>query len=212
MLAADVLGSVPFFAPDVVRLAVAEGDPELAAAMTGAARTAAQRLGTSTAEAAALRCHGITHGDLDAFLSAVETVAGNPRPLVRAGAHEDAGRALATEGRVEDARRYLVAAIDTYEQLGAIRDVGRIASAARAVGIRRGQRGGRRRPAHGWDSLTVTERRVAELVAQGLSNPVIAERMFLSRRTVQTHVSHVLAKTGLTSRVELAAAMARQGS
>jgi DNA-binding CsgD family transcriptional regulator/tetratricopeptide (TPR) repeat protein len=211
LLAADVLGSVPFFAPDVVRLAVDEGDPELAEMMTAAARTAAQRLGTSTAEAAALRCHGITGGGLDAFVAAAEMVVDNPRPLVRAGAHEDAGRALAAAGRVEDARRHLVAAIDTYERLGAVRDVGRIASAARAAGIRRGQRGRRGRPTHGWESLTSTELRVAGLVASGLSNPVIAERMFLSRRTVQTHVSHILAKIGLSSRVELAAAMARQG-
>ena len=60
-------------------------------------------------------------------------------------------------------------------------------------------------------SLTTTERRVADLVASGLSNPVIAERMFLSRRTIQTHVSHILTKTGLSSRIELAAAMARRG-
>jgi DNA-binding NarL/FixJ family response regulator len=55
----------------------------------------------------------------------------------------------------------------------------------------------------------VTEWRVTDLVAAGLSNPDIAERMFPPRRTVQTHVSHVLAKTGFTSRVELAAAVAR---
>ena len=105
-----------------------------------------------------------------------------------------------------------MAAIDAYERIGAVRDVDRVSAAGRAVGIRRGQRGRRRRPTHGWESLTVTERRIADLVASGLSNPVIAERMFLSRRTVQTHVSHVLTKTGLTSRVELAAAIARRNS
>jgi DNA-binding CsgD family transcriptional regulator/tetratricopeptide (TPR) repeat protein len=206
----DVLGSVPFFAPDIVRLAVAEGDEELAAAMLNAARTAAERMGTSTAEAAALRCHGLIHHDLDAFVAAADAVVDNPRPLVRAGAHEAAGVALATAGRPEDARRHLTAAIEAYEQLGAVRDVDRIEATARRIGIRRGQRGRRSRPSHGWDSLTTTERRVADLVASGLSNPVIAERMFLSRRTIQTHVSHILTKTGLTSRIEIAATLARR--
>jgi DNA-binding CsgD family transcriptional regulator/tetratricopeptide (TPR) repeat protein len=211
LLEADVIGSVPFVAPEVVRLAVTEGDHDLAAAMTAAARTAAARLGTSTGEAAALRCHGLVHNDLHAFVAAADTVVDNPRPLVRAGAHEDAARALAAAGRVDDARRHLMAAIHADEQTGAVRDVDRVDAAARAAGIRRGWRGQRRRHTHGWESLTTTERRVADLVATGLSNPVIAERMYLSRRTVQTHVSHILTKTGLTSRVELAAAIASQG-
>ena len=128
---------------------------------------------------------------------------------MRVGAHEASGVALATAGRPADPRRHLTAAVDAYEQLGAVRDIDRIDAMARRIGMRRGQRGRRSRPRHGWDSLT-TERRVAHLVAAGLSNPVIAERMFLSRRTIQTHVSHILTKTGLTSRIEIAAAMARR--
>ena len=108
------------------------------------------------------------------------------------------------------AQERLLAAVATYEELGALRRVARTEAALRAAGVRRGQRGARRRPAAGWDSLTTTEWRVADHVAAGLSNPDIAERMFLSRRTVQTHVSHVLAKTGFTSRVELATALARR--
>jgi DNA-binding CsgD family transcriptional regulator len=55
-----------------------------------------------------------------------------------------------------------------------------------------------------WDSLTPAERRVAWLVAEGISNPEIARRLGISARTVQTHVSHALEKLGVTSRVELA--------
>ncbi len=135
LLDADVVGSVPFFGPDVVRLAVAEGDHELAAAMLNGAQNAAGRLQTATAEAAALRSSGFLDGSVDAFVSAAEIAVDSPRPLVRAGAHEDAGRALATAGRVDDARRHLVASIDAYEQLGAVRDVARVSAAGRAVGI-----------------------------------------------------------------------------
>jgi DNA-binding NarL/FixJ family response regulator len=113
---------------------------------------------------------------------------------------------------VDEAREHFAAAIEAYERLGAVRDVGRVSAVARAFGIRLGQRGRRRRPTYGWDSLTTTERRVADLVASGLSNPAIGERMFLSRRTVQSHVSHILTKTGLASRVALAAAVASRAS
>ncbi len=62
----------------------------------------------------------------------------------------------------------------------------------------------------GWAALTETERKVAALLTEGLSNPDIAARMFTSRRTVQYHVSNILAKLGLSSRVELATLVARR--
>jgi DNA-binding CsgD family transcriptional regulator len=73
----------------------------------------------------------------------------------------------------------------------------------------RGQRGrpsGQRgRPATGWDSLTPAELQVVALVAEGLTNPQIAQRLFVSRATVKTHLSHVFTRLGLASRAELAA-------
>jgi len=74
---------------------------------------------------------------------------------------------------------------------------------------RRG-RGKRKRPTHGWASLTPTERQVVELVAEGLTNPQIGERLFISRRTVQTHLAHVFAKLGVSTRAEVAAEAARR--
>ena len=76
------------------------------------------------------------------------------------------------------------------------------------MGLRAGGPQTRRRPRSGWASVTPTETTVVDLVGQGLTNPQIAHRLFLSPRTVQTHVSHVLQKTGLRSRVEIAAASA----
>ncbi|OBA81639.1 transcriptional regulator [Mycobacterium sp. 1164966.3] len=65
-------------------------------------------------------------------------------------------------------------------------------------------RGERKRPATGWASLTPTELDVARLVSEGLANKDIAERLFVSPRTVQAHLTHVYTKLGFTSRVQLA--------
>ena len=74
--------------------------------------------------------------------------------------------------------------------------------------VRRG-RGERKRPASGWASHTPTERDVVRLVSDGLGNKDIATRLFVSPRTVQTHLTHVYTKLGLTSRVQLAQEVAR---
>jgi DNA-binding CsgD family transcriptional regulator len=74
----------------------------------------------------------------------------------------------------------------------------------RPYGIRRGVRGPRPpRAASGWAALTPTEVKIAALVARGDSTSEIARGMFLSRRTVQTYISHILAKLGAKSRVEI---------
>jgi DNA-binding CsgD family transcriptional regulator len=64
-------------------------------------------------------------------------------------------------------------------------------------------RGERRRPASGWESLTPTELDVVRHATEGLGNRDIAARLFISPRTVQTHLTHVYAKLGLTSRIQL---------
>jgi DNA-binding CsgD family transcriptional regulator len=80
----------------------------------------------------------------------------------------------------------------------------------RPYGIRR-RHLGVRRPATGWDALTPTEAKIAALVGEGLSNPDIGKRLFLSRNTVQSHMRKVLAKLQARSRVEVAtAAVARR--
>jgi predicted ATPase/class 3 adenylate cyclase/DNA-binding CsgD family transcriptional regulator len=80
-----------------------------------------------------------------------------------------------------------------------------------AVAYARRGRGERKRPTSGWASLTPTERDVARLVADGLANNEIAARLFISRRTVQTHLTHVYAKLGINSRVQLAQEVAGRG-
>jgi DNA-binding CsgD family transcriptional regulator len=79
----------------------------------------------------------------------------------------------------------------------------------REAGVRRGRRGTRGRPQFGWDSLTPTEYSIAVLVVEGLSNPQIGGRLYISRRTVQTHLAHIFAKLDMSSRAQLAAEVTR---
>ena len=107
-------------------------------------------------------------------------------------------------GERDPARAAFTRAVDLYSSLGATRDVDRLQARFRAHGIRRAPRVKHRRARHGWDSLTPAETKIAALVAQGMTNPQIAARLFLSHRTVATHVSHILGKLDVRSRIDIA--------
>ncbi|MDT5081911.1 MAG: hypothetical protein QOJ80_6548 [Mycobacterium sp.] len=78
-----------------------------------------------------------------------------------------------------------------------------------AIAYARRGRGERKRPTSGWASLTPSERDVVRLLSDGLPNKEIAAKLFISPRTVQSHLTHVYAKLGLSSRVQLAQEAAR---
>jgi DNA-binding CsgD family transcriptional regulator len=82
-------------------------------------------------------------------------------------------------------------------------------STEEAIAYAQRGRGERKRPASGWESLTPTERDVVRHATEGLGNKDIGERLFISPRTVQTHLTHVYAKLGLTSRIQLVQEAAR---
>jgi predicted ATPase/class 3 adenylate cyclase/DNA-binding CsgD family transcriptional regulator len=113
-----------------------------------------------------------------------ESAATAARDAARAALGDDASDAAEAEGRALDWR-----------------DAAAYASRAR---------GERKRPSHGWASLTPTERRVVALVGEGLTNPQIAERLLMGRATVKTHIGHVFTKLGVRTRAELAAQVVRQ--
>ncbi|MDX3002619.1 LuxR C-terminal-related transcriptional regulator [Kribbella solani] len=73
-----------------------------------------------------------------------------------------------------------------------------------AVAYARRARGTRGRPSSGWPSLTPTEHQVADLAVEGLTNPQIADRLFMSRGTVKTHLAHIYTKLSVANRTELA--------
>ena len=118
----------------------------------------------------------------------------------------------AERGHEVDARDALNEAIGLYEELQARWDIRRAEGRLRAHGVKRGVRGPRsQRASSGWEALTPTEVKIAGLVARGDSTSDIARGMFLSRRTVQTYISHILAKLSAKSRIEIAREALRQG-
>ena len=79
-----------------------------------------------------------------------------------------------------------------------------------AAAYARRARGERKRPRHGWASLTPTEQQVVDLIADGLTNAQIATRLLMGRATVKTHLAHIFNKLGVTTRAQLAGEAARR--
>jgi len=162
--------------------------------------------------------------ETQAFLRLPDGLEGLARLAADGGNHQYAARLLgAAHGvrlcagqvrfRVYDADIELVynALRDTLgqEDFDALHTEGAALSTEEAIAYAQRGRGGRKRPSSGWGSLTPTELDVVRLVSEGLGNKDIAARLFVSHRTVQTHLTHVYAKVGLTSRVQLAQEAAR---
>jgi len=202
----------PTIGADLVRLSLAAGDIERAREVSAAVTEMASGNGVPWMTGAALRCRGLVENDVEILQAAADAYARGSRPLPLAIACEDAGAAFARRGQTDRARPPLDKAISIYERLDAARDLARAEAVLREAGIRRGRRGIRRRPQIGWDSLTPAERTVASLVAEGLSNPQIGRRLYISGRTVQTHLAHVFAKLDITARAQLAAEVSRHHS
>ena len=198
--------------PELVRVALLCGDRELARRAVAGLTSFAAANGVGSLDGVVLRCRGLLEGDTALLDAAVDAYAGSPRVVERAAAQEDAGAARLRRGELDRGRALVEQALEVYETRSMHRDVARAEAVLRSAGIRRGRRVARGRPAFGWASLTPTEETVARLVAEGLSNPQIGDRLYVSRRTVQTHVAHVFGKLGVTSRSQLAAEVTRQGS
>jgi DNA-binding CsgD family transcriptional regulator len=189
---------------DAVRLAVQTGDLDTAKALAGQAAALAAGSDIPHQQANALYCQGLLDHDADRLLQAAERYAEAGRTLFRAQALEAAaGEFVAIDDR-DRARAAFSQAVEVYTALGAGVDVARLQTQFRAHGIRRAPRTKHRRVDSGWDSLTPAEVKIAALVEQGLSNPEIAAQLFLSRRTVATHVSHILKKLDVNSRIDIA--------
>ena len=155
--------------------------------------------------AAAAHARGLLDHSRKDLAEAVALYEGGPRPLAYAAALEDLAVAIVDEGNRGDSDQeveVLGLALEVYSRVGAAWDAGRVRGRLRALGVRR-RLVAVQRPARGWAALTDSELTVARLVAQGLTNREVAERLFVSQHTVSGHLRHVFAKLDVTSRVEL---------
>ena len=132
-------------------------------------------------------------------------------PLPRALLELAYGSWLRRQRRPREARAPLRSAQETLEWIGASSWVERARSELRATGDRAAGRDGQQ-PGHPWqDALTAQELQIARLAAEGLTNREIADRLFMSHRTVGAHLHHIFPKLNVTSRVQLAALFPRSG-
>ena len=198
-------------APDAIRLALELEQHDEADRIARACERLSAIAQPASVRGAILRCRGVASGDLTSLLRGVAAYRESPRKLEQAAAFEDTARALCKQGRRAEAVPLLEDALESYEHAAAGVDEARALALLRAIGIRKGRRGRRDRPATGWESLTGSELRVVRLVAAGNSNPAIAAKLYISRHTVETHLRHILTKLGASSRVEVAAEAARRG-
>jgi ATP/maltotriose-dependent transcriptional regulator MalT len=154
----------------------------------------------------AQHARGILEGDAQALLAAADVLHSASRPLLYAAAAEDAGGELAHADRGGEALDQLNAAFDTYLHHEALADARRVGRELRRLGVQR-RIVSQPRTKTGWDSLTDSELKVVNLIAQGVTNRDVAAQLHLSLHTVKTHVHNAFAKLDINSRAQLAQLM-----
>lgn len=194
---------VPYLCPDLVRLALALGSLRRAHLVIDDLAELAARQSTPTLRGIHELCRGLAEEDVDLVLAAADTFGTVGRPLYEGHAHESAAALLAPAGETAAAQAHLAAALERYDRLQATWDARRARSRLRRHDIVARRPYMTSRHKIGWEALTPTERTIARMITEGHSTPDIAARLFISRRTVQSHVSNILTKLECASLAEL---------
>jgi len=187
------------------------GHPQDAAALAAEQLALARKVGTPATLGTALRAHAAAaeagHAGQspagESLAEAVSLLETTPARYELALALADLGALLRRSGRRADARVPLRRALDLAQRTGAAPLAERARRELLAAGARP-----RRTALTGPDALTSAERRVAALAADGLSNRQIAQHLFITQPTVETHLRHAFQKLGIASRADLPAHLA----
>jgi DNA-binding CsgD family transcriptional regulator len=190
---------------ELVEAAARCGRPEAAAGALGRLAEMAQACRTDWILGIEARSRAFVSDPADAdplYLRAIEHLGRTVLRAELARSHLVYGEWLRREGRGDDAREHLRVAYDILTAIGMEAFADRARSELQASGEKV------RTPAfEARDELTAQERQIARLAREGLSNPEIGARLFLSPRTVEWHLRNVYAKVGIHSRRELSSAL-----
>jgi ATP/maltotriose-dependent transcriptional regulator MalT len=186
----------------------AAGDSERAHSMASDDLERARRWGAASGIGIALRAIALVEGgtrSVDRLQEAVDRLEGSPARLEHARALTDLGAALRRANRRKEARSVIQDGLELAARCGARRLAERGRTELRGAGGRSSDPAG-----NGLEQLTASERRVAELAAEGHSNAEIAQALFVTRKTVETHLGHVYRKFDISGRGKLARVLADQ--
>jgi DNA-binding CsgD family transcriptional regulator len=187
----------------LARVALATEDEELTQlALTRTRARVELNPGIVSLAAAGSHVRGLLEPSAAALAEAAQLFERAPRPLELATALEDLGAELTATDR-ESAIDAHGRSLALYTELGATWDARRVRSRLRELGVRR-RLVAADADTNGWGAMTAAELAVARLVAEGLTNKEVADQLFVSPHTVNSHLRHVFTKLGITSRVELA--------
>ena len=186
-----------WIAPPFVQLAVKVKRQEEAERVAHDLSTVVSRMGSETAAAVATSILALVEGDVERAEDAVQTLRSGQRPLDLALTLENAASVHQSVDPSVSAR-FRSEAVTIFERHGALGEVQRL-SGKQPQASRKPPR-----PSFGWESLTPTELRVVDFVTDGFTYRQVAEELFISRRTVESHVAKVFQKLGIASRGELA--------
>jgi DNA-binding CsgD family transcriptional regulator len=177
------------------------GKTEQARDMAAEELTRAKRWGAASGIGMALRAAALVEtgpAAIDLLRESAQTLARSPAKLEHARSLADLGAALRRANRRADARDDLRDALAIARACGGGALAAHVETELRAAGGRSSDLEG-----NGLERLTVSERRVAELAARGYSNPRIAQELFVTRKTVETHLGHIYDKLDIAGRAEL---------
>jgi DNA-binding CsgD family transcriptional regulator len=192
---------------DLARLAVESGDEEIAAQVASELGHQVERSPDDLLlRARERRARGLVDRDPEALRESAAVFEQLGHRFEAALVRAELAELLLAQGETDEATRLFECSLSDYDDISATSEADRVRARLARLSPSRERRPAPRRAVTGWEALTPTEQEVVEEVCGGRSNPQVAERLGISRRTVEAHLRSIYAKVGVSTRLALAVA------